>query len=82
MFKIISGSDCGHIFVWNRHTAELVQLLEADKHVVNCVQPHPTLPILASSGIDYNVKIWMPTEADDVFDMQAATDVGLDVIWI
>lgn len=59
-----------------------MQLLQADKHVVNCVQPHPTLPILATSGIDYNVKIWMPTEADNLFNEQTANDVGLDVIWI
>ncbi|CAO1377917.1 unnamed protein product [Diamesa serratosioi] len=72
---ILSGSDCGHVFIWDRHTAELVQLLQADKHVVNCVQPHPTLPILATSGIDYNVKIWMPTEADDLFDEKIANDI-------
>ncbi|CAO1415946.1 unnamed protein product [Diamesa hyperborea] len=74
---ILSGSDCGHIFIWNRHTAELVQLLEGDKHVVNCVQPHPTLPILATSGIDYNVKIWTPTAEEDIFDDKAATEIML-----
>ncbi|GIY21276.1 DDB1- and CUL4-associated factor 6 [Caerostris darwini] len=50
---IMSGSDCGHIFIWDRHTTELVMLMEADHHVVNCLQPHPFDPILASSGIDY-----------------------------
>ena len=40
----MSGSDCGHIFFWDRHTAELVMLLEGDKHVVNCIQPHPFDP--------------------------------------
>ena len=37
----MSGSDCGHIFVWDRYTSKPVMLLEADRHVVNCIQPHP-----------------------------------------
>ena len=35
---VLSGSDCGHLFGWDRHTGRLVLLLEADRHVVNCVQ--------------------------------------------
>lgn len=57
---VMSGSDCGHVFTWERKTGKLVMLLEADKHVVNCIQPHPTLPLLATSGIDYDIKIWTP----------------------
>ena len=41
---VMSGSDCGHIFIWDIHTSELVMFQEADKHVVNCLQPHPTDP--------------------------------------
>ena len=41
---VMSGSDCGHVFVWDRFTGKLVMLLEGDKHVVNCVQPHPFEP--------------------------------------
>ena len=41
---VMSGSDCGHIFIWDRYTAQLVMLLEGDHHVVNCVQPHPVYP--------------------------------------
>ena len=41
---IVSGSDCGHMFVWDRKTAKLVNLLEADEHVVNTIQPHPYDP--------------------------------------
>lgn len=40
----MSGSDCGHIFIWDRYTAKLAMLLEADRHVVNCLQPHPIDP--------------------------------------
>lgn len=61
---IMSGSDCGHVFTWERATGKLVMLMEADHHVVNCIQPHPTLPYLATSGIDYDVKIWAPFQTD------------------
>ena len=27
---------------------------------MNCVRPHPFDPVLATSGIDYNVKLWAP----------------------
>uniref|UniRef100_A0A8C7CDV2 Uncharacterized protein n=1 Tax=Oncorhynchus kisutch TaxID=8019 RepID=A0A8C7CDV2_ONCKI len=72
---VMSGSDCGHIFIWNRHTGEHLMLLEADNHVVNCLQPHPYDPILASSGIDYDIKIWSPLEASPSFNRVLADEV-------
>jgi nuclear receptor interaction protein len=35
---VVSGSDSGHIFIWDRKTANLVNILEADSEVVNVVQ--------------------------------------------
>ncbi|XP_035231495.1 DDB1- and CUL4-associated factor 6-like isoform X1 [Stegodyphus dumicola] len=72
---IMSGSDCGHIFIWDRHTAELVMLMEADHHVVNCLQPHPFDPILASSGIDYDIKLWAPLREEPFFDVEKANEI-------
>lgn len=98
---VMSGSDCGHIFIWDRHTAEHLMLLEADNHVVNCLQPHPydpseslskparnllpitpphslfpySCPVLASSGIDYNIKIWSPLEQSPSFNRVLADEV-------
>ncbi|XP_049450433.1 DDB1- and CUL4-associated factor 6 isoform X7 [Epinephelus fuscoguttatus] len=72
---VMSGSDCGHIFIWDRHTAEHLMLLEADNHVVNCLQPHPYDPILASSGIDYDIKIWSPLEQSPSFNRVLANEV-------
>ena len=129
----MSGSDCGHIFIWDRYTAKLVMLLEGDRHVVNCVQPHPYYPgillhsaltgwhlsrfvkrsqqiwkktslvkfrrgefasssmgqfsfsVLASSGIDYDVKIWMPIAEEPTFDSAKANEVkthgNLGSVW-
>ena len=28
---------------------------------VNCLEPHPNCPVLATSGLDHDVKIWSPT---------------------
>ncbi|XP_034417921.1 DDB1- and CUL4-associated factor 6 isoform X4 [Cyclopterus lumpus] len=72
---VMSGSDCGHIFIWDRHTAEHLMLLEADNHVVNCLQPHPYDPILASSGIDYDIKIWSPLEQSPSFNRVLANEI-------
>jgi nuclear receptor interaction protein len=35
---VVSGSDCGHLFIWDRKTAQLVNILEGDGEVVNVVQ--------------------------------------------
>ena len=32
---------------------------------VNVLEPHPSLPVLATSGLDDDVKIWMPTSNKD-----------------
>lgn len=72
---VMSGSDCGHIFFWDRFTGRLVMLLEADRHVVNCLQPHPFYPILASSGIDYDIKVWQPLEEHPNFDECKAEEI-------
>lgn len=68
---VMSGSDCGHIFIWDKFTGEIVRIIEADEYVVNCVQPHPlNYPILASSGIDYNVKLFSPLSDKPIDDRE------------
>ncbi|KAJ4715934.1 DDB1- and CUL4-associated factor 8-like [Melia azedarach] len=57
---VVSGSDCGRIFVWKKKGGELIRVMEADKHVVNCIEPHPHSTMLASSGIENDIKIWTP----------------------
>lgn len=74
---VMSGSDCGHVFIWQRDNAQLRMLLQADHHVVNCLQPHPTLPILATSGIDHDVKLWAPIRDEPSFDTKMAEDVSI-----
>ncbi|XP_075394438.1 DDB1- and CUL4-associated factor 8-like [Tenrec ecaudatus] len=62
---IMSGSDCGHIFFWEKSSCQVVQFFEADRRrSVHCLEPHPYLPVLASSGLDHEVKVWAPTGQD------------------
>lgn len=35
---VVSGSDSGHVFIWDRKTANLVNILEGDSEAVNVVQ--------------------------------------------
>src|SRR4051812_30155041 len=57
-YIFFKGSDCGHIFIWDKEDGNLVQLLKGDNDVVNGVSPHPYLPILASCGIDSSGKVF------------------------
>lgn len=58
---VVSGSDCGRIFIWKKKGGELTRVIEgADRSVVNCIESHPHTMVLASSGIDYDIKIWTP----------------------
>ncbi|KAL3539111.1 hypothetical protein ACH5RR_002477 [Cinchona calisaya] len=57
---VVSGSDCGRIFIWKKKDGELIRVMEADNQVVNCIEPHPHTTMLASSGIENDIKIWTP----------------------
>ncbi|XP_075094241.1 uncharacterized protein LOC107831231 isoform X1 [Nicotiana tabacum] len=57
---VVSGSDCGRIFIWKKKGGDLVRVMEADKRVVNCIESHPHTAVLASSGIESDIKIWTP----------------------
>ncbi|KAI9670984.1 MAG: hypothetical protein M1831_005069 [Alyxoria varia] len=55
---VVSGSDSGHFFIWDRQTTQLLNILEGDGEVVNVVQGHPHEPMLAVSGIDHTIKVF------------------------
>eukprot|EP01080_Neovahlkampfia_damariscottae_P006189 gene6189-10196_t len=57
---IISGSDSGTIFLWDKKSTKLVRILEGHENNVNTVACHPHCPVLASSGIDSFVSMWSP----------------------
>ncbi|XP_022146098.1 DDB1- and CUL4-associated factor 8 [Momordica charantia] len=61
---VMSGSDCGHIYIWKKKEAVIVKSMVGDRNVVNHIEPHPHLPILATCGIENDVKIWTPIACD------------------
>ncbi|KAL9581901.1 MAG: hypothetical protein Q9212_003614 [Teloschistes hypoglaucus] len=72
---VVSGSDSGHLFIWDKQTSELVNILQGDGEVVNVVQGHPYEPVLAVSGIDSTIKIFSPdNRAQD--DARNGVNVG------
>ncbi|XP_060867292.1 DDB1- and CUL4-associated factor 8-like protein 2 isoform X1 [Metopolophium dirhodum] len=58
---VVSGSDCGYLFIWDKKTEAIVLKKRADKKgTVNVLEGHPHMPTLASSGLDKTIKIWEP----------------------
>ena len=54
---VVSGSDDGNWFIWRKETAALRGIYEGDEHVVNVIEQHPNLPLVACSGIDTTIKV-------------------------
>lgn len=50
-------------------------LLPLSPPQVNCLEPHPHLPVLATSGLDHDVKIWAPT-AETPAELTGLKEVG------
>lgn len=50
-------------------------VLSFPSHQVNCLEPHPHLPVLATSGLDHDVKIWAPT-AETSTELTGLKDVS------
>ncbi|CAI5746295.1 unnamed protein product [Peronospora destructor] len=62
---IIAGSDDGRALVWDKSTGELVNAIQADADIVNCVQPHPFDACVATSGIEDVIRLWSPTSGEE-----------------
>lgn len=55
-----AGSDDGRVYIWDARSGAMICALDADEDIVNSVAAHPTLPYLATSGIEDKVRIWGP----------------------
>jgi WD and tetratricopeptide repeats protein 1 len=62
--SLVSSSDDGNFFIWERPTNMVTEVLSADKSIVNCVQPHPFCCLVATSGIDHEIRLWSPQPED------------------
>ncbi|VDK43917.1 unnamed protein product [Anisakis simplex] len=63
---IAAGSDCGSLLIWERKSGALIKAFEADKNILNCVQPHPSSCLLATSGIEHVIRFWQPLPEEGV----------------
>ena len=58
---ILTGGDCGNLYIWERFGSQsLILKKPADPYVLNCVAVHPSLPLIATSGIASVADIWEP----------------------
>jgi WD40 repeat protein len=58
---VACGSDHGQVLLFDAETGELLRILWADMEVANCVQCHPSLPVVATSGLEDVVRIVTPS---------------------
>ncbi|KAI0092417.1 WD40 repeat-like protein [Irpex rosettiformis] len=73
---IVSGSDDGYWFMWDKQSQRLHDILEGDSSVVNVIEGHPHLPLVAVSGIDTTVKLFAPAHGERRFSrIQNATSI-------
>jgi len=64
---VASGSDDGNFFIWRKATGQLHDILEGDGSVVNVIESHPHLPLVAVSGIDTTIKLFGPARGSSGF---------------
>lgn len=56
----IRRSDEGFFYIWERPSNKIFSVYKGDSMIVNCVQPHPFSCLLATSGIDHEIRLWSP----------------------
>ncbi|CAK1541916.1 unnamed protein product [Leptosia nina] len=61
---LAAGSDDGSMFIWSRNSGNIARCLRADESILNCVQLHPSMFLLATSGIEAVVRLWSPAPED------------------
>lgn len=62
---VTTGSDCGNVFIWRKKDGEPMRVVKGDKQIVNCVEQHPSEIVVASSGIENDIKVWAPGESEN-----------------
>ncbi|EPX72411.1 WD repeat protein [Schizosaccharomyces octosporus yFS286] len=55
---VMSGSDDGKFFIWDKESTSILAIIQGDSEVVNVLEGHPYFPTIAVSGIDSTIKIF------------------------
>ncbi|KAF5320863.1 hypothetical protein D9619_000906 [Psilocybe cf. subviscida] len=74
---VVSGSDDGNFFIWDKKSEKLCGVYEGDSTIVNVIEGHPHFPLLAISGIDTSIKLFAPSfyENSDFSRMENADEI-------
>ncbi|KAI0677623.1 WD40 repeat-like protein [Trametes maxima] len=75
---VVSGSDDGNWFMWEKNTGRLHNVLEGDGSIVNVIEGHPYLPLIAVSGIDTTVKLFAPQPGPSRFSRLDKADAIME----
>jgi WD40 repeat protein/tetratricopeptide (TPR) repeat protein len=70
---IVTGSDSGNAWIYERKSGTVVSLLGADSSTCNGVIPHPSLPFFITYGIDSTAKLWRAASCVDPCLSDSAT---------
>jgi tetratricopeptide (TPR) repeat protein len=62
---ILTGSDSGKAWIYERKSGCVTSLLSADSSTCNGVIPHPSLPFFITYGIDSTAKLWRSARCVD-----------------
>ncbi|KAJ3815513.1 WD40 repeat-like protein [Lentinula aff. lateritia] len=76
---VTSGSDDGNFFVWHKSTGKIHGIYEGDGAVVNVIEGHPHLPLVAVSGIDHTVKLFAPVHRESAFSRMSNAESIMDM---
>ncbi|ORM39728.1 Growth hormone-regulated TBC protein 1-A [Babesia sp. Xinjiang] len=71
---LVSGSADGSLYLYDVTTGRVLDILRGHNENVNCVQVSPRGNMLATSGIDDYVQIWMPQGGSNMMTDKEAED--------
>jgi WD40 repeat protein len=74
---ILTGSDSGKAWIYERSTGSVAALLSADLSTCNGVVAHPTLPFFVTYGIDPTAKLWRAAATQDSPMARASASVHM-----
>ena len=75
---VLSGSDEGHVLMWDRRSGQLVQAMLGDRvGAVNNLQPHPSnVPLLLTSGLEHTAAVWSPQSDARTLSVEAMRPIA------
>ncbi|KYN32839.1 DDB1- and CUL4-associated factor 8 [Trachymyrmex septentrionalis] len=62
--EYVVATSIDNIFSWEKNSESVIQCIRGDKKFVACLESHPHIPILATSGYDDNVKLWVSSKGE------------------